>query len=101
VTSESSDFFSSESESSESTFDPSISLPEDIYCEIISQLDEACMETNIAELWNFEDTQINSLTLQDVINKVNSETTRLLLAFLIMYTSTSLKKPIYSIILLS
>jgi hypothetical protein len=57
-------------------FDPSLSYPEEIYCSIINNLDEACWEVNPAELWSFNRSLIDNLTQEDIIRVINHQFTR-------------------------
>lgn len=61
---------------SEKSFDPSISLPVDVYCNIVSSLNEECYESNILELWSYDALSINNLTREDILEVVNHEKLR-------------------------
>lgn len=54
------------------TYDPMLSLPEDIYCYMLENMDEACYEINPVELWSYNATQMANLTQSDIINAFNS-----------------------------
>jgi hypothetical protein len=76
------DFFSDDlgytavEEGQGSGFDPMLSIPEDIYCSIVNDLDEACWEINPAEMWSFDRSQINNLTQNDIIRVINHQLIR-------------------------
>jgi hypothetical protein len=67
------DFFQN---SPDNDFDPSIYLPQEYYCERLSELKDACWESNLAELWNYNASVISSLTQADIINTINSGSSR-------------------------
>jgi len=56
--------------------DPMLNIPEDIYCSIVNDLDEACWEINPAEMWSFDRSQIQNLSQSDIINVINHQLTR-------------------------
>jgi len=58
------------------SFDPSVSLDSDTYCEILASLDEECWESNIVELWNYDKEQIKALNEDEIVNAVNSKQIR-------------------------
>ena len=53
-------------------FDPSVDLSVDIYCELLNSLEQECWESNLAEFWGFNATEIESLTKEDILAKLNS-----------------------------
>ncbi|CAL8090383.1 unnamed protein product [Orchesella dallaii] len=60
-------------EAEEKPFDPSVSLPTELYCNIVSSLDEECFELNMLELWNYNASVISKLTREQIIEAVNQE----------------------------
>lgn len=56
-------------------FNPSVDLPSMIFCNILNSLPLGCLQNNLAELWKYDLDMINNLTVNDVINVLN--TTRL------------------------
>jgi len=81
------DFFKSETDHGRSftvnqddvEFDPSLTLPPEVYCEFINHLEEACWEVNPAELWSFNRSLIYNLTQEDIIHAINHQLTRLVI----------------------
>ncbi|ODN02586.1 Patched domain-containing protein 3, partial [Orchesella cincta] len=70
------DFDDDEEATSEKPFDPSVSLPTDVYCNIVSSLDKECFELNMLELWNYNSSVINKLTKEEIVNAINHEQIR-------------------------
>ncbi len=62
--------------SNDSYFDASFIVGQETYCEILSSLDNACWESNLASLWEYNDSVIRNLTLEDILLKINSKTVR-------------------------
>lgn len=62
--------------STDSDIDPMLSIPEELYCSIINDLDEACWEVSPAELWSFNRSLINQLTQNDIIHGINHQLIR-------------------------
>jgi len=86
------DFFDDKNSTSQKNtsihgFDPSVDLPLSLYCEVINSLDASCWETNLAELWNFDQSTVSSLTKEDILRKINGRTVRCV--FLIFINSIS------------
>lgn len=48
-------------------------MSESLYCSIIEELDEACLEFNPAELWAFDERKIRNLSIEEVIRVYNHE----------------------------
>jgi hypothetical protein len=59
-----------------SDFDPSVSLTQEFYCEILADLDEECWESNLAEMWSYDKNAIDQLSQEDVLAVVNHEQNR-------------------------
>lgn len=57
-------------------FDPSVSLPVDLYCSIVASLDEECYESNLLELWNYNGSVIRDLTATEILDGMNHEKIR-------------------------
>lgn len=55
----------------EEEFDPSILLPENMYCDIVNSLPEACWEVNLAEVWGYNQSLVDNLTKDDILRKLN------------------------------
>jgi hypothetical protein len=43
-----------------------------IFCDIVEGLEEACLENNILDIWNYKKEVISKLSRQDIINAINS-----------------------------
>lgn len=76
-----SDFFTSGFDTATSdndvrSFDPMLSLPEDIYCSIVDNLDHACWEVNPLELWSYNRTEISQLTKDEIVRVFNTRLIR-------------------------
>lgn len=56
----------------EREFNPSVDLFSGIYCQIINSFPTGCYQQNVLEVWDFQQDQISALTLEDVINAVNT-----------------------------
>lgn len=57
-------------------FDPSVDLPQSIYCDVINLLDEDCWESNVVEIWNYNSSVIESLTKENIIDVINTKSIR-------------------------
>ncbi len=44
----------------------------EIFCDIVEGLEEACLENNILDIWNYKKEVISKLSRQDIINAINS-----------------------------
>jgi hypothetical protein len=51
-------------------------LGDDMYCKIINNLDTACMEHSLLELWKFSQQKIQNLTEEKIIKALNRTTVR-------------------------
>lgn len=58
------------------SFDPMLSLPEDIYCSIVDNLEHACWEVNPLELWSYNRTEISQLTRDEIVRIFNTRLIR-------------------------
>lgn len=43
-----------------------------VFCDIVEDLPEACLENNLLDLWDFNEDTIKQLTKQDILNAVNT-----------------------------
>merc|ERR1712038_1047689 len=50
------------------------SLPDNIYCDLVTTLNEKCILTNLLEIWRYDEQLILTTTHQEIINAVNSLT---------------------------
>lgn len=57
-------------------FDWSLAFNKKIYYQFYKMMPTACLELSILEIWGDNDTIINSLTDEDIINDVNTATMR-------------------------
>lgn len=49
-----------------------------IFCDIVDSLEEACLENNILDIWDYNEEAINELTKEDIVSAINSvETSKL------------------------
>ncbi|KAF5289919.1 hypothetical protein FQA39_LY14928 [Lamprigera yunnana] len=53
------------------TLDPSTIFNTATYCNMLERLDKVCFENNLLQLWDFDEQKINSLTKQEILNKVH------------------------------
>ena len=67
-------------EANEGNFDPSILFYPDPYCNTVNNMPTACFEESILEIFaqdgKYNVTQIETLTQEDIITKINSLSTR-------------------------
>ncbi|CAL8112733.1 unnamed protein product [Orchesella dallaii] len=86
-----SDFFTSDASTNKEEdgkgFDPMLSLPEDIYCSIIDNLDDACWEINPLELWSYNRTKIENLTQDEIIKVFNTRLISPIFGRVVNYTA--------------
>ena len=47
------------------------SLPDNIYCDLVTTLNEKCILTNLLEIWRYDEQHILTATQQEIINAVN------------------------------
>ena len=47
------------------------SLPDNIYCDLVTTLNEKCILTNLLEIWRYDEQHIRTATQQEIINAVN------------------------------
>ena len=52
-------------------FNPSVDLDPKFYCSIINNLQTGCMHENLLELWKFDENKIDTLTTEDIVDKLN------------------------------
>jgi len=46
-------------------------LPTDIHCGIVTSLKEKCLQSNLLEIWRFQEQLINTTTTQEILDAVN------------------------------
>lgn len=51
--------------------DPQDSLSPEIYCDLVSTLDQKCMENSLLEIWRYSESRIQRLTQNDILYAVN------------------------------
>jgi len=61
---------SKSSDSSEHT-DTINGLPDNIYCDLVTTLNEKCILTNLLEIWQYKEDLIRSTTTQEILDAVN------------------------------
>ena len=47
------------------------SLPDNIYCDLVTTLNEKCILTNLLEIWRYNEEHIRTATQQEIIDAVN------------------------------
>ncbi|KAK5643298.1 hypothetical protein RI129_007143 [Pyrocoelia pectoralis] len=52
-------------------FDPSVILSPSAYCKMLESFDSICFERNLLQLWNFDESKLNKLTKQDILDKID------------------------------
>lgn len=52
--------------------DLSSTLPASIYCMIINNLKQGCLQYNLIDIWKYDLKTIQSLTIDDVLLKINT-----------------------------
>ena len=57
-------------------YDNTLNVPDTIYCGLLDSLEEECWESNLAELWEYDEVTIKNLTRQNILDTVNSDTIR-------------------------
>lgn len=57
-------------------FDPSLYLSTGQYCNIVNKLERICIEMNLPQLWENDEKTLSSLSLDDVIEKLNTTLVR-------------------------
>ena len=48
------------------------SLPPGIFCDLVTSLDERCSEFSLLEIWDFREDVIATLTVEDILEAVNT-----------------------------
>ncbi|TRY67572.1 hypothetical protein TCAL_07820 [Tigriopus californicus] len=51
--------------------DPQDSLSPEIYCDLVSTLDQKCLENSLLEIWRYSESRIQRLTQNDILYAVN------------------------------
>ena len=60
------------------------SLPPDIFCDLVTSLDERCSEFSLLEIWDFREDVIATLTVEDILEAVNTLDKRFLVLSLVI-----------------
>jgi Niemann-Pick C1 protein len=60
---------------SRSTFVPSVHLPSDYFCGILKTLRQGCLQENLMELFEYNETKLAEMTLEDVLAVLNTTKT--------------------------
>jgi len=47
-------------------------LPPNIYCDLVTTIDQACFELSLLEIWLYDEEVVSSLTEQEILNKINT-----------------------------
>jgi predicted RND superfamily exporter protein len=55
----------------EAVFDTVDNLPDNIYCDLVTTLNEKCILTNLLEIWRYDEEHIRTTTPQEIIDAVN------------------------------
>jgi len=55
----------------EEALDTVDSLPDNIYCDLVTTLNEKCVLTNLLEIWRYDEEHIRTTTQQEIIDAVN------------------------------
>lgn len=59
-------------EDNSTKLDPSTQMNPALYCSFVEAMKKECYTKSLLELWNFKEKQINSLTKEDIIRKINT-----------------------------
>merc|ERR1711892_574155 len=46
-------------------------LPDNIYCDLVTTLNEKCVLTNLLEIWRYDEDLINTVTQEEIVRAVN------------------------------
>ena len=46
-------------------------IPDNIYCDLVTTLNEKCIQTSLLEIWKYREELINSATQQEILDAVN------------------------------
>ena len=46
-------------------------IPDNIYCDLVTTLNEKCIQTSLIEIWKYREELINSATQQEILDAVN------------------------------
>jgi len=63
--------YGNKSMSKEAALDTVDSLPDSIYCDLVTTLNEKCILTNLLEIWQYNEDYIRTTTQQEIIDAVN------------------------------
>ena len=63
--------YGNKSSNKEAALDTVDSLPDNIYCDLVTTLNEKCILTNLLEIWRYNEEHIRTSTQQEIIDAVN------------------------------
>eukprot|EP00090_Calanus_glacialis_P027719 TRINITY_DN4393_c0_g1_i1.p1 TRINITY_DN4393_c0_g1~~TRINITY_DN4393_c0_g1_i1.p1 ORF type:complete len:1001 (-),score=160.99 TRINITY_DN4393_c0_g1_i1:89-3091(-) len=63
--------YGNKSSNKEAALDTVDSLPDNIYCDLVTTLNEKCILTNLLEIWRYNEEHIRTATQQEIIDAVN------------------------------
>ena len=63
--------YGNKSSNSEAALDVVDKLPDNIYCDLVTTLNEKCILTNLLEIWRYDERLIQTTTQQEIIDAVN------------------------------
>lgn len=67
------DFFDDEYDSKvNTTFEPAVHVDSNMYCSIIESLPKKCALFSILDIWNFQSTEIEKDSMEEIITKINT-----------------------------
>eukprot|EP00092_Neocalanus_flemingeri_P006120 GFUD01006591.1.p1 GENE.GFUD01006591.1~~GFUD01006591.1.p1 ORF type:complete len:999 (+),score=194.12 GFUD01006591.1:266-3262(+) len=63
--------YGNKSVNNKEALDTVASLPDNIYCDLVTTLNEKCILTNLLEIWRYNEDYIRTVTQQEIIDAVN------------------------------
>jgi len=63
--------YGNKSSNNEAALDVVDKLPDNIYCDLVTTLNEKCILTNLLEIWRYDEHLIKTTTQQEIIDAVN------------------------------
>lgn len=54
------------------TFEPAVHLDSNMYCSIVESLPKKCLLLSILDIWNFDSTEIEKDSMEEIITKINT-----------------------------
>ena len=63
--------YGKKSENKEEALEAADSLPDNIYCDLVTTLNEKCVLTNLLEIWRYDEDLISTVTQEEIIRAVN------------------------------